>query len=197
MLDPVLFSHLHVLATSVSADDDGDLQQALGTLIVDLRSAVPSYCGLQLRIVDHDWPVTLIDFVGASADEPATSLRVDLALLVEGADPASAIVFWASAPGTFVDLAADLTYALGVRPRESSGPAADGQRQPIALDSDLPPNSRRSGLTGVDELGTINRAVGFLIGRGEPPDDAHHTIRRGAASAGVDLPTFAARLLRR
>lgn len=192
MVDPVLVSHLHLLAAGLDADDDLGVQDALTALIKDLRSAVPSYRGLQLRIVDHDWTVTLTDFAGDLAHPPITSLRVDLVLLVQGTDPASAIVFYADTPGTFVDLAADLNHAL-VAVQNGDGE----QRHPVALDADLPSSSPRSGLVGVDGLATINRAIGFLIGQGQPPDDASNTIRRGAASAGVDTPTFAARLLRR
>lgn len=192
MVDPVLVSHLHLLAAGSAADDDVGVQDALIALVKDLRSAVPSYRGLELRIVDHDWPVILTDFAGDVADVPITSLRVDLALLVEGADPASTIVFYADTPGALVDLAADLGHALG-----GSQPGAGERRQSIALDADLPSSSPRSGLVGLDGLATINRAIGFLIDQGHPPDGASHTIRRGAASAGVDTPTFAARLLRR
>jgi hypothetical protein len=47
------------------------------------------------------------------------------------------------------------------------------------------------------ELSTVNRAIGFLIGQGHIPSDAHEILCRGAAGAGVEVHVFAAGLLRR
>jgi hypothetical protein len=58
----------------------------------------------------------------------------------------------------------------------------------IAVDSDLPLTVPESGLTALDELSTINRTVGFLIGQGHPPEQARATLRGGAASAGDQVP---------
>ena len=68
---------------------------------------------------------------------------------------------------------------------------------PIALDADLPPPTLVSGLTGLDELATINRAVGLLIDQGHHPVQAHATLQRHAAGAGIAPHVYAARLLRR
>ncbi len=168
----------------------------MAALITDLGSAIPSYCGLELRIVDHDWPIILSEFSGEPALEPVTTLRIALPLILPGAHPDSAIVFYAATPGTFVDLAADLSHTLGPV-RNGQAPAGDGSRPLIEVDADPLPRTRASGLAGIAELATINRAIGFLIGQGHTPDDARDRLRRGAASARVDTPTFAARLLRR
>jgi hypothetical protein len=55
----------------------------------------------------------------------------------------------------------------------------------------------QSGLAGLAEVSTINRATGFLIGQGHPPELAHDILRRAAARAGMDVHFFAASLLRR
>ncbi len=118
-------------------------------------------------------------------------------------DGDSRIVFYAATPGALVDLAADLSHALGVptitgRVSDGGEPAdVAGHDAAIRLDDDLPPVSMVSGLVGLAELSTINRAAGFLIGQGHLPVDAHDTLRRGASAAGLDTHLFAARLLRR
>ena len=71
----------------------------------------------------------------------------------------------------------------------------DGHR-PIVLDADLPPPTTTSGLTGLDELSMVERAVGIMIDHGHHPDHAHATLRRHAAAAGVEPHIYAARLLR-
>ena len=71
----------------------------------------------------------------------------------------------------------------------------DGHRPAAELDVDLPPESVVSGFAGLTEYATINRAVGVLIDRGQPPNRAQATLRRGAAARGLALPAYAAVLL--
>jgi hypothetical protein len=54
-----------------------------------------------------------------------------------------------------------------------------------------------SRLTGLDDVSTINRAIGILIDQGHHPDKAHATLHRHAVTAGVEPHIYAARLLRR
>ena len=115
-----------------------------------------------------------------------------------GFDPQSRIVFYAGTPGAFVDLAADLDYLHRARARSTAYAAdgdRDGHRPAVRLDIDLPPVSVVSGFSGLIEYATINRAVGVLIDRGHHPDQAHAVLRRGAATEGLALPDYAARLL--
>ncbi len=199
---PTRVTHLRELTTSVDGDDAHSLQVALTALVSQLGVTVGSYRGLQLTVVDHGSSVTLTEFTTDSTP-PATSLRVSLALIMTAADRDSRVGFYAATPGALVDLAADLSYSVGLattthRPVPGGGPrAANNARPVIELDGDLPPPSLISGLVGVAELSSINRAVGFLIGQGQLPEDAHDTIRRGAAAAEIDVHLFAARLLRR
>jgi hypothetical protein len=203
------------LGCSIGGDHDA-LHAPLIALIADLWAAIPSYRGLYLTIVENDYPVSLAAFPSTEDGESiTTSLRIPFAALGPGVDTESRVVFYAATPGAFVDLAADLGHALqtptstadqlpcltrgseenGQNEEGQRGPHADGLR-PIALDVDLPPPTLVSGLSGVDELAEINRAVGILIDQGHHPDQAHAVLRRQAAGAGVQPHIYAARLLR-
>jgi hypothetical protein len=151
-------------------------------------------------------------------DSIKTSLRVAFAALGSGFDGQSRVVFYAATPGAFVDLAADFGYALDAPILSTSPPArsGDGQHGPdqpdgdrqhhpvcreghqlIVLDADLPPPTRVSGIDGLDEMSVVNRAVGILIDQGHDSNEAHDTLRRQAAYAGIGPHLYAAQLLRR
>jgi hypothetical protein len=223
-----LINQLRQLAGSVGADDY-ELGSSLEALVADLAVAVPSYYGLQLTITQHGFPVVLTTFA-ESDGTVATSLQLPLSLLDPALEVHSRVVFYARTPGAFVDLAADLAYALGtdavtVDGESSDGPGGDGHQQAdghggdghqqadghggdghqqadghrisIELDSDLPPPTRVSGISGLASLSTVNQAVGVLIASGHHPDDAHDTLRRQAASRGLTPHAWAARMLRK
>jgi hypothetical protein len=193
-----LISQLQELTLSIGGGHAID--DSLVALVVDLGVAVGSYCGLQLTITQHGFPVVLTAFA-ESDGAAATSLRLPLALLDPALEVHSQVVFYARTPGAFVDLAADLAYALGVVGTldmgSREGVRGDGHRGSIALDADLPPGTRVSGLSGLVDLSTINQAVGVMIADGHHPDDAHDTLRRHAAAAGLEPHAWAVRLLRR
>jgi hypothetical protein len=119
---------------------------------------------------------------------------VPLALLDLGFAAATRIVFYAGTPGAFVDLAADLAFALrGANTSER----ADDSALAILLDEDPPPRTRGFSLAGLTEMSTIDRAVGVLIGRGHHPDHVYATLRRAAARASMEPHVWAAQLLSR
>jgi hypothetical protein len=207
-----LLSHLARLASSIELDPNV-LQAPLKNLVGDLRAAIPSYRGLHMIILHTGQPVTLTDLLPAETDGVVrTSLRVPLGLLGPDDDGGSRVTFYAGTPGSLVDLAADLSYALKasvttVHP-DGDHDALDGDGQAVVpppraphlrllLDADLPPKVEVSGLTGLAELSAINRAVGILIDRGHTPDDAYDILRRAAAAVGKETHVFAARILRR
>ena len=172
-----------LLDLSASVDGEAELGPRLAELATTLRAAVSSYCGLDLTVHDGVHPVTLTSFLpAADGDEIATSLRLPLVTVSSDVDSQSRVIFYATTPGAFVDLAADLGHVLRVA---------------IVLDADLPPQTSVSRLAGLHEMSTINRAVGMLIEQGHHPDDAHSVLRRHAAAAGVDTHIYAAQLLRR
>ena len=81
-------------------------------LTASVRRAVPSFRGLALTVVIDEQPVSVTSAERGNVSDIATSLRLSLAW-VTLLGPDSQITFYASAPGTFVDLAADLAHALG------------------------------------------------------------------------------------
>jgi hypothetical protein len=218
----VLLRDLLQLSSSVGLDDDA-LAAPLVSLVDGLQAAVPSYRGLHLTIVDNSHPVSLTAFLRVRDGDPInTSLRVAFAALGQGFDGESGVVFYAATPGAFVDLAADFGYALdtpiattGVPPGSADSADGEGRHRPgqrdghrqhgpgrrdgdrlIVLDADLPPATTGSGLVGLAERSTLDRAVGVMINQGHDPDRAHATLRRHAAAAGLEPHIYAARLLR-
>jgi hypothetical protein len=215
----VLLRDLLHLSSSIGLDDDA-LGAPLVALVEGLRTAVPSYRGLHLTIVNNGHPISLTAFLPPQDDASIkTSLRVGFEALGPGFD--GRVVFYAATPGAFVDMAADFEYALDTPTTTPSHPAksddssvGDGQHsrslrdgdghgldrcdghRPIVLDADLPPPTTMSAIAGLDELSMVERAVGIMIDHGHHPDHAHATLRRHAAAAGVEPHIYAARLLR-
>jgi hypothetical protein len=178
---PGLLNQLRALAQG-AGEDGAVLTASLTTLEASLGEAVPSYLGLQLTLTQNGYPVVL---TAASAGVAATtSLRIPLTLVTAGCQTGSQIVFFATTPGAFVDLVADLREVLG---GADAGPV---------LDADLPQAGRALGLSGRAELGEINRAVGVLIERGTDPDKAHDALRRHAYAAGLQPRAYAQEVLR-
>ena len=199
-----VISHLHDLIASVEADVD--LVESLAELVGHLRSTAASYSGLRLTMMADSSPITLTAFSAADHQPVTTSLRLLLSALDPGLDSGSRVIFYAEAPGAFVDLAADLSHALGApvaqhRGLEQDGHIGverDGSLPPrIELDADLPPLSRVSGLSGVTEFSTVNRAVGAMIEQGADPGKAHAILYRHAAAAGLEPHVYAAWFLDR
>jgi hypothetical protein len=218
-----LLRDLLQLSSHIGLDDDA-LGAPLVSLVEGLQAAVASYRGLHVTIVDNGDPVSLTAFLPLQGhDSINTSMRVGFSALGPGFNGESYVIFYAATPGAFVDLAADFGYALGTptvtfspsaRDGDSTscngryghdqrdgdrhqGPARRDRHQLIVLDADLLAPSTTSGLIGLDELSTINRAVGILIEQGHHPNQAHATLRHQAAEAGVEPHIYAARLLRR
>jgi hypothetical protein len=209
-LTTVLFTHLHPFSNSISLDSntlDDALNASLAAFTADIEAAVPSYLGIQLTIRQDGHPVTLTRITPHRT--ATTSLRVPLTVLGPRFEPDSRVTFYAATAGAFVDLAADLSYALHLpTSTDRSTDAIDssggddrrhgqvhGDRR-ITLDADMP-SPLVSGVSGLSELSTINRAIGVLIGHGYHPDHAGDTLRRGASREGLEPHSYAARLLGR
>ena len=176
-----LLNQLRALAQNARQDGSA-LAASLTALEGSLGEAVPSYLGLQLTLTQNGYPVVLT--AGSAASAAATSMRLPLVVISDGGQEGSQIVFFATRPGAFVDLDADLRHALG-----STDPA-------VVLDADVPPMRHAVGLSGGAELGQINRAVGVLIERGTDPDEAHDALRRDASAAGLQPHAYALEVLR-
>ena len=208
---PTLLRDLLDVTRSIGLHD-AELETLLGAHLSALRAAVPSYRGMQLTIVGAGTPVNLSTLRSPEDGEIRSSLRLSLTTLAPGFHRESDVVFYAAGVGAFVDLATDLGYATGL-PVITGGPpsrlleSADGDGNighesrepigPILLDADLPPSSVVAGLVGLEQMSTINRAVGMLIHQGHRPDEALARIHRLAASEQVEAHVYAARLLAR
>jgi hypothetical protein len=113
-------------------------------------------------IIDNQ-PVSVTSAELGNISDITTSLCVSLAW-VPSLSADSRITFYASVPGTFVDLAADLTFALD---------------SDVRLDEDIP-SALVSGLTGVGKLSAINKALGVLVNHGHTADSAQRELRHTA-----------------
>lgn len=124
----------------------------------------------------------MITSMAADADTGPIGSSLTLPLnLTDDLAPGSRLVLFARTPGAFVDLAADLSYALSARA---------GQ---IVLDAQLhyPP----SGIVGVEQLSIVNRAVGLLVGRGHSVTGAQEQLERSAVRSGLEVFQVAAYLV--
>jgi hypothetical protein len=212
-LTTVLFTNLHLVSNGISLDDDARddaLDESLAAFTAVVEVAVPSYLGLQMTIGQNGHPVTLTRITPHPT--AATSVRLPLTALGPKFDSRSRVTLYAATAGAFVDLAADLSYALHLptctnRSTDVGSSDGDDQRhdrvgsdRQITLDADMPPSPLASGvyeLSGLSELSIINRAIGVLIGQGQHPDDAADTLRRDAFREGLESHSYAARLLKR
>jgi hypothetical protein len=118
----------------------------------------------------------------AASAQIATSLLVPLPT-ASGLVGGSSLLLYAAAPGAFVDLAADLSYALQL------------DLSALVLDQDLPGRHAGDGIEGLRSWSDINQAVGVLLGRGHTIESAHDELRRLAALDSGNLHHAAAAVL--
>ena len=174
-----LAADLHLLAQVLDDALPGD-RDALSTawegLLAAATLAVPSYLGLSV-LARHDQG-TILEISTLELDldlrRVATSLRFRLgdATPAHG-DATIELVLFASRPGAFVDLAADLAWLTG---------QAWGD---LLLDQDLDPSRRTAG-SSVTAWSAHNQALGLLIWEGRTPEEAEAVL---AARGGVEGPS--------
>ncbi len=166
--------------SAVIHNADGGLEPVLRSLATELQSAVDSYVGLTITIASQGHRISF------TTSEPGaiatTSLSIPLAA-VAGSETGSSLVLYATTPGAFVDLAADLAWVLEVKPSA------------LVLDQHLAVPAPSSGVTGLRELATINRAIGALIEYGYTPESARAELRRQADLDSGEVPAAAQRIL--
>lgn len=152
-----------------------DLVDSLARTVQAARAAVGSYVGLSVTTGpgEIDLRFTVLDD-GAEPADVRTSLRVPFRPASQDG-PAPAVVFYASTPGAFVDLAADIAWLTG---RSASD---------IALDADLQPADGFDGAGTVAARSTVDQAVGVLLAQGRTPEQARAELARRAAADGGDL----------
>lgn len=189
-LDPVgndrrrPFASLEHLSQALEGSGD-DLAAILGVLQGALAAAVSSSTGLHVTIATAGDPVTV-----TAVGDPATaraSMLLPLHLIGDLPAP-SAMVFYAAEPGAFTELAADTRATFGL----------DGH---VEVDRHLPPpnlNNADSDITSdaaVQGRSAVDQAVGVLIDRGHPPEEARRELAARAAAAGVGELQVAADIL--
>jgi len=158
------------------------LENELRNLSNDLARAVNSYLGLEITITDIAGPVSLTAWRDdRNHDVIGSSLLISLPSIC-AATPGSTLILYAAKPGAFVDLTADLSFALG---------------EPLTafvLDQHLDHHlhaGAHSELTGLAEFSQINRAIGVLVACGHTPKQAHAELWHRATDAHQDLHTTA------
>jgi hypothetical protein len=188
-----LSEQLSLLALGSVGDGSG-LTADVTALVATLDEAVSGYAGLRLTLVHDGHPVEVTAMPAPARGAPVvTSLRVPLPPISDALEEGGQLVVWSSVPGALVDLAADIGYVLHDR---TDGAGGDHPSS-VALDDDLPSPGATSGVRGLDELATVHRATGLLIGQGHDPRSAHDLLRRRAAEEGLSSHELADRLLRR
>lgn len=161
---------------------DLDVERSLLALRYDVQLSVASFVGLTLRVGVAGQRVTLTSVDESQLDSIASSLALPVPMTSSVA-PAAELVLYASKPGAFVDLAADVTFAL-------QSPSGE-----VRIDQHLPRGAIHSGLEGVEEMAMVSRAVGVLIGRGLTPEEARDHLDRKALRSGLEVFQVAAYLL--
>lgn len=137
-------------------DDHGvNVDSSLSMLQRDLRLAVRSLVAFRIGIRGQfgSWMVFSCAASPVHPREVASTLRVPLPSVDESASEAT-MTLYAARPGAFVDLGADLAYALGV-PLEIA-----------RIDLDLPTAVITAGVAGLDDQTTVHQAVGIMMARG-------------------------------
>lgn len=181
-ISTALAAHLAALTRTLD-DPDVDLEAQLQSFTVDVQRAVASYAGMTMTIALDGHNVSFTVHNNPTTAAARSSLLIPLAPLT-ATDTASALLLYAATPGAFVDLAADLSHALGVEPAT------------LVLDGHLPPPHDSSGINGLDTQSTIDQAVGVLIERGHTPEAARAELHRLTNLEHANLRAAAERVIR-
>jgi hypothetical protein len=139
-----------------------DLEGALRHLSEELASAVESYLGLSITITGEAGPVSISTWHNPTGPATVgTSMLIPLPLICS-APPGSALILHAAQPGAFVDLTADLSFAL------------DEPLPTFVLDQHPTEHhhSSQPELTGLTESSQINQAIGVLLACGHTREQA-------------------------
>ncbi len=158
-------------------DEPGtDIAHSLQQLTLAAAAAIPTYRGLSVIVPHSDPPFTLTTLAdGAKAGDIRTSLQVLLPTMGAAHDAAAvSVILYASAPGTFVDLAADLAWL-------TQQPMGE-----ITLDGHLTVPAAADIGAQLQAASTINQAIGVLIGRGYSPDQAQRRLATQATTNRID-----------
>ncbi len=152
-----------------------DLLTSLTRTVQAARAAVVSYVGLTVTTGSDDTDLRFtVLHDGAAPSDVHASLLVPFRA-VSDAGPSPAVIFFASTPGAFVDLAADIAWLTGREPVE------------LVLDEHLKVPDDPDSAGTVAARSAVDQAVGVLLARGRTPEQARAYLERRAANDGGDL----------
>lgn len=165
------------LALLTDALDVGaaDLATTFSLLDSDVAAAVTSYAGLSVSVVSADTHAEL-----TTLGDPhvvariVTSLRIPVPAAAPTPGASVVIVLYATVPGAFVDLAADLAWLTDL--------PLDG----VGLDVDLDVRVDAHPAMSLRSRSTIDQAIGVLVGRGHTPEEALVELEALAAGHAGD-----------
>jgi hypothetical protein len=164
-----------VLLTDALDIDGVDVASTMQLLTSAVVAAVPSYVGMSVRLTSAYGPVDLATTRGRDPVESvATSIRLPLVSEHPTLIPPVVIVLYASVPGAFVDLAADLAWLTG------------RSLDDIGLDTDLHAVAPARTVASLSSLSIINQAVGVLVGRGLTPEEALDELDTVGSRPAID-----------
>jgi hypothetical protein len=172
-----------LLALSEALDrPGGDLESLLRDLGASCALAVTSCVGFSITLLVDGaaFGVTLLE-PPLSGCRIVTSVTIPLACLVSF-EVGSEITFYATKSGGLVDLTADLSHALGLKPDDAQ------------FDLRLMPGAPGTSTTGLDNTKSHNHALGILLDQGYDLDQARAELSR-LARQGHTSPAVAARRL--
>jgi hypothetical protein len=172
------------ILTDTLDEDGADIAHSLRRLTADAAAAVPSYVGLSVIVPQGNPPLAITTLAdGAFAGDVRTSLHVLLPGISDGHDPPRvALILYAGTPGTFIDLAADLTWLTG-------RPLTD-----VTFDQHLTIPTEPDPAALMQAMSDINQAIGIRIGHGETLQQAESALEVQAADNHTDRQS-AARLI--
>jgi hypothetical protein len=164
-----------------------DIEATLEQLVLVAAQAIPSYLGLTVSLVtrDDDLAFSTLTHENEIA-RITTSVRIPLGPRRSSPDPegpGSVLILYASVPGAFVDLAADLAWLTS------------RALQDVRLDDDVTAASVRHLAPSLSDRSSIDQAIGVLIGRGRTSGEARDELTDLATASDVTLASAACALL--
>ncbi len=179
-LPAVLAADLAMLTEALD-EPDSNIEQTVQRLATDAASVTPTFAGLTAGVyTDGRWTAVTTGHDAAVPADVVASVRIPLT-------ERAYVILYATRPGAFVDLAADLSWLTG-------RPLAE-----FVLDADVAELAATVAADALRTGRTIDQAIGVLIGRGHTPEEAVAELERlaledsgnrlAAARAILDSPT--------
>lgn len=179
-ISPAVAADLAALSDAVE-EPGTDLAVLLHQLGADAKFAVRTFIGLTVRLTVDGESSDLTAFeAGTTSGDVRASLL--LALPAAGDELGTDLVLYASLPGAFADLAADLAWLAG---RDLSDFVLDGH---LVV-------SEPGEVGGLLARSLINQAIGLLIARGHTPVQAEQELDASATRHGIDRHVAARQIL--